>query len=295
MTEWFFEQEPIVRLAMLFSVLAIMASWEILGPRRKLRVSKAYRWINNWGIVVLDTVLVRLLFPAGAVGLGLFVESQGWGLFHVVEIPFWLVVVLTIIFLDFVVWLQHVMFHAVPALWRVHRMHHSDLDFDLTTGLRFHPIEILLSFFIKAAAIVAIGAPALAVLLFEIILSSMALFNHSNVSFPRPVERFLRMFIVTPDFHRVHHSWYPNETNSNFGFNLSWWDRLLGTYQAQPRDGHDNMTIGINMFREPEWERLDKMLIQPFVGPTRSYPINARSEDRNKGWEVPREEGAEVP
>lgn len=293
MVEWLLEQEPIVRLEMLFSVLAIMATWEILGPRRNLRVSKAYRWVNNWGIVIVDTLLVRLLFPAGAVGLGLFVESQGWGLFQVVEIPFWLVVVLTIIFLDFIVWLQHVMFHAVPALWRVHRMHHADLDFDVTTGLRFHPIEILLSFFIKAGAIVAIGAPALAVLLFEIILSSLALFNHSNVSFPRPVERSLRMFIVTPDFHRVHHSWYPNETNSNFGFNLSWWDRLLGTYQAQPRDGHDNMTIGINMFRDPEWERLDRMLIQPFVGPTHSYPINVRPEDKNDGWKVSKEDEAE--
>jgi sterol desaturase/sphingolipid hydroxylase (fatty acid hydroxylase superfamily) len=192
-----------------------------------------------------------------------------------------------VVILDFVIWAQHVFFHAVPALWRLHRMHHADLDFDLTTGLRFHPLEILLSFALKAAAIVALGAPALAVLLFEVILSSMALFNHSNVRFPHRLDRALRRVIVTPDFHRVHHSWHPNETNSNFGFNLSCWDRLLGTYQAQPREGHDRMTIGINLFREPRWTRLDRLLVQPFVGPAHSYPINRRAEDATARREDP--------
>lgn len=288
MGEWFLALEPMVRLGMLASVLAPMATWEILRPRRRLRISKAYRWANNWGIVAIDTLLTRLLFPAGAVGVGLYVASNNWGLLQVLELPSWLVVILSIVFLDFLVWLQHVMFHAVPALWRLHRMHHADLDFDLTTGLRFHPLEIILSFGIKTAGIVVIGAPAIAVLIFEIILSSLALFNHSNVSFPRPVERALRRLIVTPDFHRVHHSWHPNETNSNFGFNLSWWDRLLGTYRDQPRDGHDHMTIGLNIFREPRWERLDRMLIQPFTGPADSYPITRRGEDAEGHSEPPR-------
>jgi sterol desaturase/sphingolipid hydroxylase (fatty acid hydroxylase superfamily) len=279
MSEELLKLEPIVRLAALLGVLAPMAAWEVLQPRRQLQVAKAYRWANNWGIVIVDTLLTRLLFPAGLVGIGLFVESQSWGLLQLLALPTWMLVILSIVFLDFLVWLQHVIFHAVPALWRLHRMHHADLDFDVTTGLRFHPLEILISFGVKAGGIVMIGAPAIAVLLFELILSSLALFNHANVSFPRPLERMLRFFLVTPDFHRVHHSWYPNETNSNFGFNLSCWDRLLGTYRAQPRDGHDHMTIGLNLFRNPRWERLDHMLVQPFLGPTDSYPIHQRTEN----------------
>ncbi len=247
-------------------------------------IGKAYRWTNNWGLVITNTVLTRLIFPAGAVGLALFVEAQGWGLLQVLDLPFWLTVLIALVILDFAIWAQHVMFHAVPALWRLHRMHHADLDFDLTTGLRFHPIQILLSFGIKAGVIVMIGAPAIAVLIFEIILSSLALFNHSNVRMPTGIDRMLRWFIVTPDFHRVHHSWYPQETNSNFGFNLSLWDRLLGTYRAQPRDGHEGMTIGINLFRERSWERLDRMLVQPWVGPADSYPINRRPQGEAANW-----------
>ncbi len=270
------QQEPVIRMAMMLGVLAIMATWEWVAPRRALSVSKAYRWSNNFGVIALGTLLTRLVVPAGAVGLAVFVESQGWGLLQVVNLPLWLTVLIAIVVLDFTIWAQHVMFHAIPTLWRLHRMHHADLDIDVTTGLRFHPLEILLSFGIKATVIVALGVPAVAVLLFEIILSSLAMFNHSNVRMPLAVDRVLRLLIVTPDFHRVHHSWYPHETNSNFGFNLSLWDRIMGTYRAQPDDGHDGMTIGINQFRDPKWERLDKMLIQPFVGPTDSYPLNQR-------------------
>lgn len=292
MVDWFMEQEPIIRIGFLLSMVAIMALWEAFAPRRALTVGKAYRWVNNWGIVITSTLLTRVIFPAGAVGLAFFVESQGWGLLQVPDMPFWLAVLIAIVVLDFAVWTQHVMFHAIPALWRLHRMHHADLDFDLTTGLRFHPLEILLSFGIKAMVIVAIGAPALAVLFFEIILSSLALFNHSNVRIPTAIDRFLRLFIVTPDFHRVHHSWYPHETNSNFGFNLSLWDRMLGTYHAQPQDGHEGMTIGLNQFRDPSWERLDKMLIQPFIGPADSYPLNRRPETEDESEQVVRKASA---
>lgn len=278
MYDWLMQQEPVIRMAMMLGVLAIMATWEWVAPRRALSVSKAYRWSNNFGVIALGTLLTRLVVPAGAVGLAVFVESQGWGLLQVVNLPLWLTVLIAIVVLDFTIWAQHVMFHAIPTLWRLHRMHHADLDIDVTTGLRFHPLEILLSFGIKATVIVALGVPAVAVLLFEIILSSLAMFNHSNVRMPLAVDRVLRLLIVTPDFHRVHHSWYPHETNSNFGFNLSIWDRIMGTYRAQPDDGHDGMTIGINQFRDPKWERLDKMLIQPFVGPTNSYPLNQRGE-----------------
>lgn len=278
MAEQLLEWEPMVRMAALLGMLALMASWEALAPRRALTVGKAWRWLNNGGIIITGTVLIRLVFPAGLVGLGLFVETQGWGLLQVVELPGWAVLLVAVVVLDFTVWAQHVLFHAVPALWRLHRMHHADLDFDLTTGLRFHPIELLLSYGIKATVVVAIGAPALAVLVFEAILSSLALFNHSNARIPLVIDRVLRWFIVTPDFHRVHHSWYPRETNSNFGFNLSLWDRLLGTYRAQPRDGHEGMTVGLKQFREPSWERFDRMLVQPFVSVTPQYPLPERGE-----------------
>jgi len=278
MVQWSLSQEPILRLGILFGVLGIMSIWEMLAPRRALSLSKTYRWVNNWGIVMLNTAIARVLFPAGLIGLAFLVESEGWGLLQLLDLPFWVGVVIALVILDFTIWAQHVFFHAVPVFWRLHRMHHADLDFDVTTGLRFHPIEILLSFGIKAGAIVLIGAPAIAVLTFEIILSSLALFNHSNARLPSGIDRVLRWFIVTPDYHRVHHSWYPDETNSNYGFNLSLWDRLFRTYRPQPRDGHEQMTIGLNLFREPDWERLDRMLIQPFVGPTHSAPIKEGSE-----------------
>ncbi len=270
--------EPVVRVSAFAGVFFLMVVWETLAPRREWRVRKGYRWPNNLGIVVLNSIALRVLFPAAAVGTAVFVEAQGWGLFRLVDMPYWLMVVLAVIALDFAVWAQHVFFHAVPLLWRLHRMHHADLDFDVTTGLRFHPLEILLSMFIKAGVIVMLGAPALGVLLFEVLLNATSMFNHGNVRLPRGIDRVLRWFVVTPEMHRVHHSWYPNETNSNFGFNLPWWDRAFGTYRAQPRDGHLGMTIGINLFREPRELRLDRLLWQPFRGPVHSYPINARGE-----------------
>lgn len=283
MTERMLELEPVIRMTVLLGMLALMATWEVLAPRRAPTVSKAWRWLNNGGIIVTGTLLTRLVFPAGLVGLGLYVETQGWGLLQVVELPAWAAVLAAVVVLDFTVWVQHVLFHAVPALWRLHRMHHADLDYDLTTGLRFHPIELLLSFGVKATVVVAIGAPTLAVLVFEAILSSLALFNHSNARIPLPIDRILRWFIVTPDFHRVHHSWYPEETNSNFGFNLSLWDRLLGTYRAQPRDGHEGMTIGLPQFRDPSWERFDRMLVQPFVSDSLQYPSPQEDESPDDG------------
>jgi sterol desaturase/sphingolipid hydroxylase (fatty acid hydroxylase superfamily) len=273
-------QEPLLRLLTSVGVFALMALWEILAPRRPPSVGKLYRWVNNLGVIVLNSVLVRLVFPAATVGVALFAESHGWGLLTLLSWPDWLILPVGVILLDFAIWVQHVLFHAVPALWRLHRMHHADQDFDVTTGLRFHPIEILLSMAIKAGVIVMLGIPAVAVLVFEILLNATSMFNHGNVRIPSEMDRVLRWFVVTPDMHRVHHSWYPGETNSNFGFNLPWWDRLLGTYRAEPRDGHLRMTIGINQFREHRDLRLDRLLIQPFVGPSGSYPIPVRAEDR---------------
>ncbi len=276
MTEAGLRAEPFIRLGFFIAILAGIAVWEALAPRRARSLARLKRWPGNLGIAALNTIMLRILFPMAAVGLALLGETRGWGLLNAFNIPTWIAVPISVIVLDFVIYLQHVLFHAIPLLWRLHRMHHADLDIDVTTGVRFHPFEIALSLCIKLMVVVALGAPALAVLIFEVLLNATSLFNHGNVRIPLPFDKVLRWLVVTPDMHRVHHSWHPDETNSNFGFNLPWWDRLLGTYKDQPRDGHQDMTIGINQFREAAWERLDRMLIQPFVGPANSYPINAR-------------------
>jgi sterol desaturase/sphingolipid hydroxylase (fatty acid hydroxylase superfamily) len=270
--------EAAIRLGFFVGVFALMATWEALVPRRARTLSRLRRWSSNIGLVVLNTILLRLLFPAASVGMALFASAEGWGLLNAVEIPGWIAVPLAVVVLDFAIWVQHVLFHAVPALWRLHRVHHADLDYDLTTGARFHPIEIILSMLIKFAVIAALGPPVVAVILFEVILNAMAMFNHANVRLPIGVDRVLRRFVVTPDMHRVHHSVEDDETNSNFGFNLSLWDRLLGTYRDQPRAGHEGMTIGIRGHREPNRvDRLDGMLVLPFVGAVTDYAINRRS------------------
>lgn len=273
------EYEPVIRLAFFLGVLAAMATWETVAPRRRLQVSRWKRWPSNLGIVALNTVLLRLSIPLAAVGLAVIAEDRGWGLLNNSALPAEVRIVAAVLLLDLAIYLQHVMFHAVPALWRLHRMHHSDIDFDVTTGARFHPGEILLSMAIKLAAVAALGPPAVSVVIFEVVLNATSMFNHGNVRLPERMDRILRRVVVTPDMHRVHHSVLPNETNSNFGFNLSWWDRLFGTYRAQPRDGQENMTIGLDIFRDRMQLRLDKMLVQPFSAPTGAYPIGT-SDDR---------------
>jgi sterol desaturase/sphingolipid hydroxylase (fatty acid hydroxylase superfamily) len=273
--------EPAIRLGFFTGVLAAMMLWEALAPRRALSLPRTRRWAANLGVVVLNTLILRLLFPAAAVGVAIFAEQRGWGLLHSFTLPEALAVALAVIALDLFIYLQHVMFHAVPALWRLHRVHHADPDFDVTTGLRFHPFEIVLSMLIKFAAIVVLGASALAVMIFEVLLNATSMFNHGNVRLPRALDRVLRWVLVTPDMHRVHHSITDHETNSNFGFNLSVWDRLLGTYKAQPDAGHERMTIGIRDFRDPRVvASLPGLLVLPFRGRRVSgYAINRRSWD----------------
>lgn len=275
--EFVMANEKAIRMSAFFGILGVMALWEILAPRRALTVSKMVRWFNNLGIVFFNTFLVWLIFPVVAVGMAVFAGNQGWGIFNYFELPFWLTVIISIVFLDFIIYLQHVMVHAVPALWRLHRVHHADLDFDVTTGGRFHPLEIMLSILIKFAAIMVLGPPVLAVVIFEVILNGTAMFNHSNVRLPLNLDRVLRWFVVTPDMHRVHHSVEDDEANSNFGFNLPWWDRLFGTYRDQPRAGHQGMTIGIHKYRElKEVDWLPGMLLLPFKGKITGYAINRR-------------------
>ena len=274
MTDLLLKNEPFIRMAIFLGVLVTMAIWEVAAPRRRREIPRLLRWSNNLALVVVDTILVRLTFPIVAVGLALLAQQREWGFFNTFALPGWFAVLASVIVLDLVIYLQHVMFHAVPALWRLHRMHHADLEFDVTTGLRFHPIEILLSMGLKLAVVAALGPPAIAVLIFEVLLNATAMFNHSNVRIPLKLDRLLRWMVVTPDMHRVHHSIRPAETNSNFGFNLPWWDRLLGTYRPQPKEGHDAMTIGIEQFRDRRDLWLDRMLIQPVLGPASGYPIN---------------------
>ncbi|MBM3564567.1 MAG: sterol desaturase family protein [Alphaproteobacteria bacterium] len=264
MTDWLLAHEPTVRLSVFLGVFAAVAAWEALAPRRALAVGRWARWPNNIGVVVLNTVVARLLFPAGAVGIAAWATGRNVGLFNVLDMPPGLEIAVAFLLLDLAIYLQHRVFHAVPALWRLHRMHHADLGFDVTTGARFHPIEIVLSMIIKAALVAALGAPIAAVILFEVVLNGTAMFNHANAGLPPMVERVVRLFVVTPDMHRVHHSVVRTETDSNFGFCLPWWDRLFRTYRAQPAAGHGGMTIGIASFRDPADLRLDKMLIQPF-------------------------------
>jgi len=277
-SDWIIGHEPAVRLGIFLGMFGLMALWEVAAPRRRLDRSKPLRWANNIALVVLNTLVLRLLFPAAAVGMALLAQQQGWGLLNIHPLPLWLAVTISVVALDLIIYLQHVMVHAVPALWRLHRVHHADPDFDVTTGARFHPIEIILSMLIKFAAILVLGPPVLAVILFEVLLNATSMFNHGNVRIPRPIDRVLRWFVVTPDMHRVHHSVEDDETNSNFGFNLPWWDHLLGTYRDQPRAGHDGMTIGIHGFSEPtRVTRLDGMLWLPFVGKVTDYAINRRN------------------
>jgi len=275
--EFVMTYEPAIRLGFFFGMLGVMALWEIFSPRRALTVSKTVRWVNNLGLVFFNSFVLRLIFPAAAVGMAAFANAQGWGIFHYVEAPYWLAVIVSVIFMDFIIYLQHVMVHAVPALWRLHRVHHADLDFDVTTGARFHPIEIILSMLIKFATIAVLGPPVLAIVIFEVVLNATAMFNHGNVRLPPELDGVLRWFVVTPDMHRVHHSVEDDEANSNFGFNLPWWDRLFGTYRDQPRAGHEGMTIGIHKYREPgqvAW--LPGMLLLPFKGKITGYAINRR-------------------
>lgn len=271
------QNEMVIRLGFFFGIFAVMALWEVAAPRRALSVSKAVRWANNLGLVFFNSFILRLIFPAAAVGMAAFANEQGWGIFNYYDVSPVTAVVASVVAMDFIIYLQHIMVHAVPVLWRLHRVHHADLDFDVTTGARFHPIEIILSMLIKFATIAVLGPPVVAVVIFEVVLNATAMFNHSNVRLPLGLDRILRWIVVTPDMHRVHHSVEDDEANSNFGFNLPWWDRLFGTYRDQPRAGHENMSIGIHTYRDPQlvsW--LHGMLWLPFIGRITSYAINRR-------------------
>jgi len=256
--------EGVLRFACFSAVFLLIALWELLAPRRQLIDSKSRRWTANLSLVAINTALTRALFPLLPVGMAALLEGKGWGLLNLLSLPGWLKIAIALIFLDLIIYLQHVSFHYQPLLWRLHRMHHADLDIDVTTGNRFHPFEITISMLIKLAAVALIGAPVAAVVSFEIILNAASQFNHGNIKIPLQVDRWLRLLLVTPDMHRVHHSVIVRETNSNFGFNVPLWDRLFGTYRDQPQAGHLGMTIGLKEFRDPAELSLLRLIGQPF-------------------------------
>ncbi len=261
----------IIRISAFVGIFAVMAVWEMMAPRRQWNTAKAKRWVVNLTIVGFNSLLTRVLFASGALGAAILAGQGEVGLFNQLNWPWWAELIIAVVVLDLVVYIQHVLMHAVPILWRLHMVHHSDLDVDVTTGVRFHPIEIALSMFIKIGAVILIGVSPTAVLMFEVMLNATSMFNHSNVRIPVQVDRMLRWIVVTPDMHRVHHSVIPRETNRNFGFNLSWWDRVLGTYLSDPSKGHEYMTIGLEQYRtQLTWLGLVAL---PFVGEIGKYPM----------------------
>jgi len=276
-SDWILEHEISIRLGFFMGVFAAITLAEYMAPRRTPTVSRLIRWCNNLGLVLLNSLVLRLLFPAAAAGMALLAQQRGWGLFNIYSTPVPVATILAVLAMDGVIYLQHVMFHAVPVLWRLHRVHHADPDYDVTTGIRFHPLEIIISMLIKFAIILVLGPPVVATVIFEVLLNATAMFNHGNIKLPQGVDRILRLFVVTPDMHRVHHSVEGDETNSNFGFSLPWWDRLFATYRDQPRAGHEGMTIGIHKYRDPKqvtW--LPGMLTLPLKGKISDYAINRR-------------------
>jgi sterol desaturase/sphingolipid hydroxylase (fatty acid hydroxylase superfamily) len=267
------ESEAAVRLGAFLCVFALLAAFELWSPRlgrpELAGAIKSRRWLTNLSLVVLSSVMMRLLLPGAAVGAALLAEGRGWGLFNVLAVPPVAAGILSFVALDFAIWLEHVASHKIPLLWRIHRVHHADTGFDLTTGLRFHPLEIIVSMIWKIAVVTALGAPAIAVVVFEIVLNATSMFNHSNLGIPRPADRWLRLFVVTPDMHRVHHSTFRDETDSNYGFNLPVWDRLFRTYRPQPRAGHEAMAIGLEEWRDARPRRLGWSLLLPFAASPR--------------------------
>ena len=264
MLELLLSEEAVLRLSIFLVLFAIFAIWEIMAPRRNQSYSKVTRWFNNLSISAINVLTTRLLAPFTVIFVALYAQSSGFGLLNVIEAPAMISIVIAVLLLDFSIYIQHIIFHKVDFLWRLHRMHHADLEFDVTTAIRFHPVEIVFSLAIKMLVVLAIGAPAIAVVIFEVLLNGTSVFNHANIHIPTSIDKILRLFVVTPDMHRVHHSIIRKETDSNFGFNLPWWDYIFRTYRAQPELGHSGMTIGIEQFREQRELWLDRLLLQPF-------------------------------
>lgn len=260
------ENEALIRMAVFLGLFALFAAVEALAPRRVRSQTRTARWTTNWAIILVDTLTLRamaIFLPLLAVGAAYDAAANGWGLFNALDWPLWLEVTLAILILDFSIWAQHLITHKVPVLWRLHRVHHADVDIDVTTAIRFHPVEIALSMALKIGLVYLLGPAGLAVVLFEILLNGTAMFNHANIKLPLWVDAIVRRVLVTPDMHRVHHSVDRAEHDSNYGFALSIWDQLFGTYIAQPKDGHEEMAIGLQ-WQDDRPSKLGWSLALPF-------------------------------
>lgn len=278
MQEFLLENEPNIRVILFFSTILVVAFFEYKRPRRKLFISKAKRWANNFLLVFFNSFLIKFIFPIAAFGVALFIEEKNFGILNLFELSLVEKSVLAIVLLDLIIYWQHRLFHKLDIFWKFHKVHHSDMDFDLTTAIRFHPIEIIFSMLIKVFFIALLGTPAISVLIFEVILSSCAIFNHSNINLPKKADKILRIFIVTPDFHRVHHSIFNNELNSNYGFSTSLWDRIFNSYVANPKVAHDKMTIGLkDLQEEKKTVSIIELLKLPFTH--KSYNIKKETND----------------
>ena len=282
MKELLFQYESYIRLGSFFGLFVLLMIWELASPKRKLLQLRRFRWFSNIGLIVTSSVLVRFIIPTAAVGVALHVEQDNLGFLNHFDFSAVTQFILAFILMDLAIYFQHVIFHALPMFWRFHRVHHSDLDCDITTGLRFHPFEILISIIFKFVVIISIGAPVIAVVCFEIILNAASMFTHSNIKIPLSLEKIVRWTIVTPDMHRIHHSVNENETNSNFGFFISVWDRLFGTYIDKPKEGQKNMEIGLHEFRQAKWQNLRWLIYLPFVSSISDYAINKRTMKKDK-------------
>jgi len=280
--ELFFQYESYIRLGSFLGIFALLTAWEISSPKRELLQLRRFRWFGNIGLIVISSVLIRFLIPTAAVGVALHVEQDQVGFLNHYDMPFFVQFFIAFVLMDLAIYFQHVIFHALPMFWRFHRVHHSDLDCDITTGIRFHPFEMIISILFKFLVIISIGAPVLAVVVFEVVLNAASMFTHSNIKIPQSIERMVRLILVTPDMHRIHHSINENETNSNFGFFISTWDRIFGTYIKEPALGHENMQIGLQGFREPKWQNLRWLIYLPFVSRIDDYAINKRNMEKNE-------------
>lgn len=278
--------ETAIRFGVLVSTFGVMALWEIMAPLRAPDTSKGIRWSNHVMLAAINMALVRVLFPVAAVALAIYASDQSIGLFNMIWAPYALTFAAGVVLLDLTVYVFHLLFHSVPVLWRIHRVHHADLDIDVSTGVRFHPIQMVIAVIIKSATILAFGLPPLSVLTFEIASHSITLFNHGNVRVRPSVDRVLRWFIVTPDMHRIHHSIHRAETDSNFGFVLPWWDRMFGTYCAEPAAGQERMVVGIESFRTGRDLWLDRLVTNPVIDdrPKNTSGVPLLSRFWNRLW-----------
>ncbi len=260
------DSEIKLRLLSFFLILVLVSIIEYIRPKRQLKANKSRRWMNNFSLVVVSSFAAKIIVPFTAASTAVYAQEQGLGLFNTMLLPNYLVFVLALVLLDLIIYIQHVAFHHIPWLWRLHKVHHIDQDIDVSTGVRFHPIEIILSVLIKCSAVLLLGIPVLAVIVFEILLNATAMFNHGNIRLPYKVDKYLRWVLVTPDMHRVHHSVIVKETNSNFGFNLPWWDRVFKTYKPQPENGHLHMQIGLKAYQDELKMNPGKLLLIPLQG-----------------------------